>query len=219
MNSLNRWSLRLMAMLVLLILSPATMALESSKSALASQIADAVILPGYARLEASARLQRDTLRTLCDAPGSDTLQRARAGFAALVDAFSRIEFVRFGPARQDYRFERLFFWPDRRGRGLKQVKGLIRSQDETALSVASLRAKSVAVQGLPALEYVLHGTGSEQLVSAQDGFRCGYALAIADNVLGLGSELAAGWNAPGGHRDLMAAPGPRTRSIGRTPSR
>ncbi len=69
-----------------------------------------------------------------------------------------------GPAREDNRFERLFFWPDRRGRGLRQVQGILAEEDETATDPATLYQKSVAVQGLLALDFVLSGEGNETLV-------------------------------------------------------
>ena len=112
-----------------------------------------VIIPGYASLAAASGGLAVAMSGLCAAPSPAALAAARERFAGVVAAFSRVELFRFGPARESNRFERLFFWPDRRGRARRQVEALIARKDEAALEVAALRAKSVAVQGLLALEY------------------------------------------------------------------
>jgi predicted lipoprotein len=159
------------------------------------QTIETVIVPGYARLAAAAEAGKDAVATLCETPGEASLGVARAAFGDLVTAFSAVELYRFGPAREDNRIERLFFWPDPRGRGLAQVEAVLRSEDPGATEVAALRGKSVAVQGLPALEFVLFGSGSEALGSGAD-FRCRYALAIAGGVAETAAALAAAWSGP-----------------------
>jgi predicted lipoprotein len=54
------------------------------------------------------------------------------------------------------------------------VQELLAKQDPTATDAATLRGKSVAMQGLQALEFVLYGTGSETLATGDD-YRCRYA--------------------------------------------
>ena len=167
---------------------------------------DAVILPGYRALVAAAEDEASLFDALCAEADAGRLDAARAGFGRLVTAWSGVEMLRLGPAREDNRFERLFFWPDPRGRGLQQVQGIIAAADETATSVETLRAKSVAVQGLLALEYVLFGTGAEVLADAADPahvFRCRYGAAIAGAAATTSNEILAGWTAPGGYADLM----------------
>ena len=121
---------------------------------------DGFIRPGYADFAANASAMRDSAAALCTTPGADALATARENFATLVNSWSRIEIIRFGPVVADNRLERIFFWPDRRGIGLRQVQAVLADQDATAIDVETLRAKSVAVQGLGALEFTLFGTGS-----------------------------------------------------------
>ena len=174
----------------------------------ALKAADEVILPGYEALIASAEAEARALSPLCDAPSARALDAARQDYLDLVSGFGRVEFVRFGPAREDFRYSRIFFWPDRRGRGLKQVRALIHDRDTGALEPRALREKSVAVQGLGALEFVLFGEGAEILAGPDGGFRCRYALAIANNIADLAQEILADWTRPGGFRSLLASPGP-----------
>src|SRR5690606_22737995 len=98
----------------------------------------------------------------------------RAQFPAVVTAWSRIELYRFGPLMAQNRSDRILFWPDRKGIALRQVQAILADKDEAALAPETLARKSVAVQGLGALEFVLHGTGSEDLATPDGAFRCDY---------------------------------------------
>ena len=165
------------------------------------------ILPAYATLVGEADAEHDAIAALCEAPSEDTLADAQAGFADLVEAWSAVEFIRFGPAREDNRYERLFFWPDRNGRGLNQVQRAIAGEDPTVETVESLQGKSVALQGVLALDFVLFGTGAETLGEGAP-HRCAYALAIAGSIAGNSSDLLGGWEGDSGYAALMLNPGP-----------
>ena len=178
---------------------------------------DRVIVPGYAELAAATGELAAAMSGLCADPKAGTLDAARAGFARVVTSFSRVELHRLGPAREGHRFERLFFWPDRRGRGRRQVEALIAREDEATLEVAALRRKSVAVQGLLALDLVLAGKGSEGLADGSAAFRCRQGLAIAGAVDRTAGEIHRGWAEADGFGAVMrgAAPGnPVYRSHG-----
>ncbi len=155
-----------------------------------------VIGPGYQALASAAEDQSQAMQALCDAPSESALETARDRFEAVVLAWSAVELIRFGPAREDNRFEKLFYWPDRKGRGLKQVQAILATQDETARAADRLRGKSVAVQGLPALEFVLQGTGAEELATGAP-YRCAYGKAIAAVVAANAEALRRGWSEDG----------------------
>ncbi|MBV6658483.1 MAG: imelysin family protein, partial [Devosiaceae bacterium] len=165
------------------------------------------ILPAYATLVGVADQQVNTTDALCNTPSEATLAATQASFVDLVEAWSAVEFIRFGPARTDNRYERLFFWPDRNGRGLNQVQGVIASEDETVTTAESLQGKSVALQGLLALDYVLFGTGFETLADG-NAHRCAYAQAIAGAIADTSSDLFEDWMGEDGYATLMLNPGP-----------
>ncbi len=83
----------------------------------------------------------------------------RQRFDDVVDAWFRIYFLRFGPLVEENRFERIYFWPDPRGVILRQVGALLGEADPESLDPDRLAEKSVAVHGLPALEYAIFGSG------------------------------------------------------------
>ena len=158
-------------------------------------------LPAHEALAAAAAGELEAVRALCDAPADASLSAARAGFIALAKAYGGVEPFRLGPAVEDNRFERLLFWPDRRSRGQRQIEALIAAGGEA--DVAVLRGKSVAVQGLSALELLLYGSGAETLASAQGSARCRYGVAVAGAIALTADELVAGWRSFG--RTLLAA--------------
>ena len=143
---------------------------------------------------------------MCRTPSQATLDAARQSFGETVDAWSTIEIIRFGPVTEQNRLERVLFWPDRKGTGLKQVQAALAAKDPTAADAAQLAGKSVAMQGLGALEFVLYGTGAEELATAAESYRCAYGAAIVGNLDTIAAELDAAWAAPDGFASVWANP-------------
>ena len=169
---------------------------------------DGFIRPGYENFRDKAKTLEGTMQALCKAPTPDALKTAKDRFAQTVDAWSHIEIVRVGPVIEQNRFERILYYPDKKGLGLKQVQRYLSDKDESVTTADGLKGKSVAAQGLGALEFVLYGTGSESLSSERNGFRCRYGAAIAGNLANIGSELATIWSAPDGTAKNWKEPGP-----------
>jgi predicted lipoprotein len=165
------------------------------------------VKPGYAAFHAAGAALRDDVAALCASPSPAALEEARGGFREAVRAWSAIELVRFGPVAEDNRLERILFWPDRKSTGLKQVQAALAQEDATATDPATLSGKSVAMQGLGALEFVLFGTGAETL-SENAGYRCAYGRAIATNIDSISATIEAGWGAPDGFAQRWSSPGP-----------
>lgn len=174
-------------------------ALDADKSRKA--VADAIegfVLPGYFDLRVETTRLHEDIGALCAAPSAEALETARWQFSIAVDAWSRIEMVRFGPVTKNNRLERMLYWPDRRSIGLKQVQAILADRDPSAANVGTLVQKSVAVQGLGALEFVLHGTGSDALASSAETYRCSYGKAIAFNLERRAADIESEWLAPDG---------------------
>lgn len=173
-----------------------------------SRTVDDFIRPGYRQFKGAGDKLVTSMTALCATPGPTTLKTAKDSFGFAVDAWSRIEILREGPVMNDFRFERILFYPDRKSVGLKQVQGLITAKDESATDANSLSGKSVATQGLGALEYVLYGAGADTLLNRNDTYRCRYGLAIATNIRTIAGELIAAWDDPMGVQMSWEKPGP-----------
>jgi predicted lipoprotein len=168
---------------------------EADHAAIARDALQNVIRPGYAALADDAAALADSTKALCAEPSDATLKAAHESFAQTVEAWSKVEPVRFGPVLQDHRYERLFYWPDPKGLGARQIREVITKRDEGVKDEVTLATKSVALQGLPALEYLLYGDGAADLAKAGgDGaFRCAFANSIAINVAAISKQIVDGW--------------------------
>ncbi|RST86799.1 peptidase M75, Imelysin [Aquibium carbonis] len=176
-------------------------------TAMVQGVIERYVAPAYGTFALTSRELGDAVDALCAEPSPQRLAGARAAFAETVDAWSRVELVRFGPVTDGNRLERVLYWPDRRSTGLKQVQSLLAEENAAALDVAALASKSVAVQGLGALEFALFGTGADDMTRLA-GYRCAYAAAIAANVETIAEALETAWSAGEGAAGLWAAPGP-----------
>jgi len=116
--------------------------------------------------------------------------------AATVEAWAAVEFLRFGPLVEQNRAEQFFFWPDPRGVVQRQMRATLAGADPTLLQAERLRTQSVAVQGVPALEYALYADEAARVIAAggEDGrYRCAYAEAVTTNLARLATEIESGW--------------------------
>ena len=212
----------LLAALVLFAGASAAQA-EANQAAIAQASLNEVIRPGYAALrDASGKLNAKT-SALCDAPSTAALDAAREAFAATVAAWSKVEIFRFGPVSEAHRYERVFFWPDPKGLGTRQIQDALAKQDPDMLEPDELGGKSVALQGLPALEYLLYGDGAEAMaqtinpapggpplpeIPGKTAFRCGYALAVATNVDRIAASVVEGWREGSAYEKSFLGPAP-----------
>ncbi|RYE07474.1 MAG: peptidase M75, Imelysin [Hyphomicrobiales bacterium] len=171
---------------------------------------DGYIRPSFAQLAEESGSLETNIKALCTEPSADALTLSQNQFRSTVIAFSRAEFLRIGPLGVGDQLERLLFWPDRKGIALRQVQAALAEQDPTAATAGTLANKSVAMQGLVALEYLLFGTGSEQLATADGAYRCSYAAASATLIHGLAGTINAEWQdaTPGGAAGRLLNPQP-----------
>lgn len=168
---------------------------EADHAAIAKAALEQYIRPGYAELAESASSLKQSVDALCREPSAAALKVARDAFAAMVAAWSKVEPIRFGPVAREHRYERIFYWPDPKGLGARQVRGALAKLDPSVTQRESLASKSVALQGLPALEYLLYGDSSGMLAEAgsEASFRCQFAASIAANLARMTGDIVDGW--------------------------
>ena len=181
---------------------------DAAVPAVMEKAVDGFIRPGYRDLMETTEALSEASHLFCEDPTEESLGNLQLVFDDTVQKWSTIEIVRVGPVLDGNRFERFLFFPDRKSTGLKQVQRIIATRDETATKAETLKIKSVAAQGLGALEYVLYGAGSEELTNEPNGFRCRYGAAIADNLAAVATELHDAWEKPDGVQANWKTPGP-----------
>ena len=192
--------------LAVLGVSPASASVKASE--IIQRAIDGFVRPAYAGLHDHAGRLAISVQALCEAPSQTALDAAHAEFSATVEAWSSAEIIGFGPIKENNRLERMLYWPDRKSIGLKQVQAALAGKDPTATDPAQLAGKSVAMQGLGALEFVLYGDGAEALAGKDDPYRCAYGAAVAKNIETMAADVDAAWKKPDGFAALWANPGP-----------
>ncbi|MCR6672319.1 imelysin family protein [Devosia ginsengisoli] len=198
--------MRIVLVALTLLLAAPVMAQTTTPGQVLQAAVSQAIRPGVLEFTSRASGLSIAMNALCRAPSEGTLALVKGQFRQAALAYGRVEFLRIGPLMEDNRADRLLFWPDRRGIGLRQVQAILAEEDASATALDTLRAKSVAVQGFGALEFVLYGTGAEVLPAPEGAFRCAYGRAVAANIAGIARELANGWFAPSGIADHLTAP-------------
>lgn len=184
---------------------------RKSHAEIVADAIDTFILPRIAALKRETAGLKSAVEAVC-AEGADAAaarDAAVAAFAGTVRAWGALDFIRFGPATQKHRLERVLFWPDPRATAQRQLAVLLAARKPELLAPGALARQSVAVQGLTALEILLFddkaplGSGDDEAAR----YRCAFAAAIAAGIDAVAGEIGDGWAAEGGFRGKMLSPG------------
>ncbi len=195
--------MRVVISIVLLTLAVLGAPLKASASPEAAyeRVVSEFIRPGFARLAAAARGHEAAWADHCNGPSAAGRKSLEESFHALADAWAEVEMFRSGPAAEEFRYERFYFWPERKNAVERGLSSLLKRPDAASLDAEAIRKESAAVQGLPALERLLHAD-----VPAGDGaegqLRCKLGQAIASNAAALVAEIEAEWR----NRAVVATP-------------
>lgn len=160
-----------------------------------SRLVDRFIIPHYQALSLTADAQEKAWSEFCAKPdemGFEALQRA---YLATADSWSQIEFLRYGPIGDEFRAERLSYWPERKNATAKALGLLLEKEGVTDLAPEAFVKNSVAVQGLPALERLLFDDKAqmELLNGLRKERRCAIGQAIAWNIVMIAHDVRLGW--------------------------
>jgi len=180
---------------------------DRSLDTLGTRVTASYIAPAMSEFKTAAVGMESALQRLCSENG--TREQAEMAFEHLVKAWSGIEFLRFGPLVEANRFENIYFWPDPRGVMTRQVQALLGNSEADIPNSQELATQSIALKGLPALEYVLYR--DEGLLASEsrssDAPACVYSQAVAGHLVALSTELAGQWSQGGEQAAAFANPG------------
>ncbi len=152
------------------------------------------ILPNFERLAEQTGQLANSVDGLCNSPDIVKLKTVQDDFRLSLLVWARVEFLRFGPLAKDNRLDRMLFWPDRKGIGLRQIKRAIVKQNPSLKDPEQISSKSIALQGFGALEYLLFGKGSELLAQNAGEFRCAYAASVTKNIRSISKQVFDEWS-------------------------
>lgn len=197
--------------LLLLLGSPAR-AVDAIPSEAYARVNDALLLnhvmPRYRLLARETRGLSDAVAEACAGSPADNIDVLRESYHATMDAWMGVQHLGFGPVELFMRSYRLYFWPQSRGKVGKAVDELLESPE--ALSGAELADASVAVQGLPAVEYLLYGRNTVRGGDSESASRrCTLLAVITRNMRDMAAAVVSDWR--GGdvnHEASFLQPGP-----------
>ncbi|WP_457090903.1 imelysin family protein [Microvirga sp. P5_D2] len=112
-------------------------------------------LPRYEALAEATSAQAVAWNTICKSRPPRDLNALDAVYHTAADAWAQVEFLRYGPIGEDFRFERMAHWPERRNAVSRALSNLISRPDVEVFSSERFQETSVAGQGFSALERLL----------------------------------------------------------------
>ncbi|MEO3429041.1 imelysin family protein [Pelagibius sp. CAU 1746] len=158
-------------------------------AALNAALVDSYVIPHYAAFAERTAVLEASLREAC-ADGRLEARESAAAYNDAMDAWMAVQHLRFGPAVLFLRYDRIEFWPDKRGTLRRHLARMLSQRDTKALEPRAFAEGSVAVQGFPALERLLFDDGDAVRASP---LACPLALAIGGNLRGIAGALLADW--------------------------
>ncbi|SDO23970.1 imelysin family protein [Vreelandella arcis] len=150
----------------------------------------------YAELSAASERLEASAARFCQAPDEAHKQRLEDDWLSAYQAWQAVRFIQFGPVEQNSRGWQLQFWPDRKNLVGRKVSGWLKAPD--APDVQAIANDSVAIQGFPALEYLLYDDAMDEQVLS-DPAVCDLMQSITTHLADTTSALHRDWQAFGEH--------------------
>lgn len=128
---------------------------------------------------------------LCERPPASLTFKLQVGFTDLLEAYSVIEMFRIGPLLDQNRKNRLYYWPDKRRAGERQLRSLLNSGEIHTINAEMLADKSVTLQGFTSLERLLF---SASLLPVEKTPQCHLITAVNQNIANMAGQLDVAWH-------------------------
>lgn len=150
----------------------------------------------YAELSAAAERLEVSAARVCQGENPDLRQRLEDNWLSAYQAWQAVRFIQFGPIEQNSRGWQLQFWPDRKNLVGRKVGAWLNAAEVP--DAEDIAGDSVAIQGFPALEYLLYDAGMEGK-ELSDPQTCALLQAITTYLADTTSALHRDWQAFGEH--------------------
>lgn len=168
------------------------------------KLVHAIYQPSYHRFAESANQSVREIEGLCSRASASSIYKMQTTFTGLVTDYSSIELYRLGPLLKNQIQHRLFYWPDKRRVGERQLRTLLTDPDILKLDANELAEKSVALQGFSALERLLF---SSQYLPIEAMPQCHVAQVIIQNIAAMANQLNHAWSTDSNIVQAVVSPG------------
>lgn len=207
-SSLSRAALLLAVLLLPMVPAGAQLEEEDYRQKVDAAL-EGYLRPAISHFEETTEVAQAAVTRLCAEPSAAALQTARAAFGEAALAWAAIEYIDLDPWQEENRGTSIYFFPDRRGVTGRHLRAALQKADPALLQPETIAVYSVALQGLPALEYLLYGKGFDALIEGDGAdYRCALTQAVAGNLLRLAGALQAAWAPSAPFPQALANPEP-----------
>ncbi len=177
-------------------------------SQLAEKWVQDVYRPAFHQFAIEANQWVSSSENLCQSTRGSRIYQLQTTFTELIADYARVEVFRSGPLLENNRRNRLFYWPDSRRVGERQLRSLLTNSEAADMSVQQLSQKSVALQGFPALERLLFNN-SYQAVETPP--QCHLVQTIIQNIALMANQLDREWQSDSGFVQSFMNPAPASQ--------
>lgn len=150
----------------------------------------------YAQLSVAAERMEASASLFCQAPDAVLKERLMSDWLSAYQAWQAVRFVQFGPIEQNSRGWQLQFWPDRKNLVGRKVNAWLKA--DTSPDAEDIAKDSVAIQGFPAIEYLLYDDAMDEQ-SLREPAGCDLLQAISTHLADTSNALHRDWQAFGEH--------------------
>lgn len=146
----------------------------------------------YAALADATQTLEQSAAAYCQSSGKAARDALEADWLAAYRDWQAVRYIQFGPIEQQSRGWQLQFWPDSKNLVGRKVNTQLKA--DTPPTLKSVEQAGVAVQGFPALEYLLHDDAMQQ-TPLETANACGLAQAVSAHLANTTQTLADDWQA------------------------
>lgn len=154
------------------------------------------IATGYEQLLNSTQTLDRSAQRFCAAPSAAKLDELKQDWRDAFFDWQQVRFVDFGPIDLNSRAWQFQFWPD--SKNLVARKADYWLSDERTATREAIVGGSIAVQGFPALEYLLFDkTLADRGIKPSDAQACALMTAVSGHLVQVAAEINEEWAAFG----------------------
>lgn len=167
---------------------------------------DDYILAHLQDFKSKAHVLNQAAGQACQQNNDASWYLVKQDFAVAVEAWMPLQSMRFDAFEKNSRDLRIYFWPNSRGE--KQAGKFLPAKDPSKLVPSYFPNLSVALQGLPIVEWLLYHKDSS--LSSKDAslsaYSCDFLMAVSLNIVTVTDELIGEFGQDGAAREALLTP-------------
>ena len=139
------------------------------------------IINHYEKLSEQNNALLNNARNFCKSY-KNNIKLLKNKFTNVIEIWTKVQHIRFGPIDDFNNYSRVQFWPDKRNIVTRQYLKVLKSKSNDYLDHGSLGLKSVAIQGLPALERLIYDQFAKKSKYKDFKYNCDFMISIVQNL-------------------------------------